>query len=137
MNVKRMEGALLNYWVARSAGLRIQLDTPQPGEKHDPESGQWHPETYHPATDWSHGGPVVAAEWYAIEDTLAEWFGSDWNHAKAIIDIPLLWFMRAYVASQFGDEVEDLGDADVSRGPTPVELAQRQLNTLRAMRQTQ
>ncbi len=134
MNVKRIEGSLLNFWVAKSAGLKILLESPSRGEKHDPDSGNWHPQTYHPASDWSHGGPIVANEWYAIEDILAEWFGQDWTGAKAIVESPLTWFMRAYVASQFGDEVEDIGSVNRSLAPTPVVLAQLQLNTLRALR---
>ena len=36
-----------------------------------------------------------------------EWFGAQWPHIPAISDNPLKWFMRAYVATQYGDEVED------------------------------
>jgi hypothetical protein len=137
MNVKRIEGSLLNFWVAKSVGLKILTKPPLPGEKHDPDNGHWHPQTYHPATDWSHAGPIVSNEWYVIEDTLAEWFGPDWTGAKAIKECPLLWFMRAFVASQFGDQLEDIGGADVSQAPNAVTLAQLQLDTLRTLRETQ
>ena len=107
MHIKRLDGALLNYWVARSAGLQLATTAPRPGLGHDPESGLWHPQTYCPASDWSQGGPIVANEWYGIEDQLVAWFGPDWPQIGAIRDAPLKWFMRAYVAMQFGDEVED------------------------------
>ena len=108
MNVKRLEGALLDFWVAKSAGLKLMAEPPQAGSQHDPESDSWHPDTFHPATNWSHAGPIVANEWFVIEDMLNEWFGPEWPVANMIIHFPLTWFMRAYVASQFGDEVEDI-----------------------------
>jgi hypothetical protein len=111
MNVKRLEPPLLNFWVARSAGLKLRSNTPTGGDVHDPESGTWHPKTYHPATNWSHAGPIVSNEWYGLEDILIEWFGAYWNTIPALTQEPLKWFMRAYVASQFGDEVEDLAHA--------------------------
>jgi hypothetical protein len=61
--------------------------------------------TYSPANDWSQGGPIVTNEWYAIEDMLLEWFGAEWPHIHAIVENPLKWFMRAYVATQYGNEV--------------------------------
>jgi hypothetical protein len=113
------------------------LDPPTPGTRHDPDSGFWHPYTFHPATNWSHAGPIVSNEWYVIEDVLLEWFGPDWCFVKAIMDFPLQWFMRAYVASQFGDQVEDVAGADVARAPNPVNLVQQQLNALRSQRPMQ
>ena len=64
MNVKRIEGRLLNFWVAKSAGLRLSDENPAPGKCHDPESGLWHPHTYNPANDWSHGGALVLCRWH-------------------------------------------------------------------------
>lgn len=111
MNIKRLDGALLNYWIARSAGLQLAAMEPKPGASHDPDNGMWHPMTYCPSSDWSLAGPIVSNEWFAIEDQLIAWFGSEWTHINAIVENPLKWFMRAYVATQFGDEVEDLSDA--------------------------
>jgi hypothetical protein len=107
MNVKRLESTALNYWVAKSAGLKLTPSRLEQSEQHDPESGFWHPRTYQPATDWSQGGPIVSNEWFGIEDILVGWFGPEWTQVNAITESPLKWFMRAYVASQFGDEVED------------------------------
>jgi len=107
MNVKRLDGRQLNYWVARSAGLKLSDQTQQPAARHDPESGVWHPHTFNPCSDWSQAGPILTGEWYSIEDALAEWFGPQWPHVPTVVETPLKWFMRAYVATQFGDEVED------------------------------
>lgn len=109
MNVKRLDGRQLNHWVAKSAGLTLSMDCQKPGTRHDPESGVWHPHTYNPANDWSQAGAIVSNEWFAIEDALVNWFGPQWPHIPAITENPLKWFMRAYVATQFGDEVEDTG----------------------------
>ena len=104
MNVKRLDGRLLNYWVARAAGLI-------PGA-----SDTWAPHRYNPANDWSHAGSIVAEEWFAIEDTLIEWFGQQWPHVPVVVQQPLKWFMRAYVATQFGNEVEEV------TSPMPLEF---------------
>lgn len=111
MNIKRLDGALLNYWIARSAGLQLASTEPRPGASHDPDNGLWHPMTYCPSSDWSLAGPIISNEWFSIEDQLITWFGTEWTHINAIVENPLKWFMRAYVATQFGDEVEDLSDA--------------------------
>jgi hypothetical protein len=108
MNVKRLDGRLLNFWVAKSAGLHLSVQDADPTKGHDPDSGFWHPHTYNPANDWSHAGPIVSVEWFAIEDMLVEWFGPHWSHIPVITDNPLKWFMRAYVGTQFGDEVEEV-----------------------------
>jgi hypothetical protein len=134
MNIKRVDGALLDFWVAKAAGLKMLPRDTLPGELHDPESGNWHPSNFHPSSDWSHGGALVASEWYAIEDMLIEWFGPHWPTAKAIADHPLPWFMRAYVATQFGDHVEEIGSENSYLAPSIVRLAQLQLNTLRSHR---
>lgn len=103
----RMDGRQLNYWVAKSAGLKLSPEHLKPGIPHDPESGFWHPHTYNPANDWSQAGPIVAEEWFNIDEVLTEWFGINWTHIPAINENPLKWFMRAYVATQFGNAVED------------------------------
>jgi hypothetical protein len=137
VNVKKIDGPLLNFWVAKSAGFKLLSEPPALGVHHDPDSGHWHPYNFHPATDWSHAGPILSNEWFVIEDILIEWFGPEWAHVKDVMDFPLQWFMRAYVGSQFGDQVEDIATSDVGAGPSPVLLAQLQLKSLRALRSPQ
>jgi hypothetical protein len=117
MNVKRLDGRLLNFWVAKSGGLSLSAQESDPSKVHDPDSGFWHPYTYNPASDWAHAGAIVSNEWFAIEDMLLEWFGPHWSHIPAITENPLTWFMRAYVATQFGDEVEEV------TAPAPLHVA--------------
>ncbi len=120
MNVKRLDGRQLNYWVAKSAGLKLSSDYQLPGTPHDPESGIWHPHTYNPANDWSQAGFILSSEWFTIEDALVEWFGLQWPHIPAISENPLKWFMRAYVATQYGDEVEETTPFDFVETAAPV-----------------
>lgn len=108
MNVKRLEGRLLNYWIARSAGLSLTDDARAFAPQEVRESMSLHPCHYNPANDWSHAGAIVAEHWFGIEDTLLDWFGEHWPHVPSVADNPLKWFMRAYVATQFGDEVEEV-----------------------------
>ncbi|MBS1142923.1 MAG: hypothetical protein H6R14_329 [Proteobacteria bacterium] len=108
MRVTSLDGALLDFWVAKSENLKLLPGIPEEGNSHEMRSGHWHPSTYHPSTDWSQGGEIVSNEWYAIEDALIAWFGHSWPFIKAITESPLKWFMRAYVKTKFGDEVEEL-----------------------------
>jgi hypothetical protein len=124
MNVKRLDGALLNFWIAKAAGLQLADTDPKPGNGHDPDSGFWHPVTYCPANDWSQAGTILSNEWFAIEDMLVAWFGPEWPHIHAIVERPLTWFMRAYVATQYGDEVEEMTEGahkfSASKNPSRV-----------------
>lgn len=108
MRVTSLDGALLDFWVAKSQNLTLLVSVPEDAHIHAMQSGCWHPSTYHPSTDWSQGGDIVSNEWYVIEDALIAWFGHSWPYIKAITESPLKWFMRAYVKAKFGDEVEDV-----------------------------
>jgi hypothetical protein len=108
VNVLKLDGALLDFWVAKSENLEFLDVAPEEKERLHHGSGYWHPSYYHPSSDWSQGGPIVANEWYGIEDALLEWFGAGWPYIKGITAAPLLWMMRAYVKTKFGNEVEDV-----------------------------
>lgn len=110
MDVRALNGALLDFWVAKAEGLQLDTDPLAANRPHDPESGRWHPQTYHPSTDWTQGGPIVSRDWYELEDHLIEWFGESWPVLEAFESAPLKWFMRAYVSIHFGGEVEDRVD---------------------------
>ncbi len=107
MKISRLDGPQLDFWVAKSSGLALMKDAPAEGSPHDPRSGQWHPANYRPSVNWAQGGPIVSNEWFQLEDVLSEWFGPSWSFVETVRRDPLKWFMRAYVASVFGDEVEE------------------------------
>ena len=114
MNVKRIEDALLDFWVAKAAGMRLLNQAPG---KHDPDSGSWHPDTFHPSRNWTHGGPLLCAEWYAVEDILNDWLSPDWSFVPVFREDPLKWFMRAYVALHYGETLEERGDIEDGSAP--------------------
>jgi hypothetical protein len=120
MNVKKIDGAILNFWVAKSGGLNYLIESSQPDDGQDGEGGGRSPQYFNPSAYWSHGGPIIANEWYVIEDILKGWFGPDWDAIGTVARNPLKWFMRAYVASMFGDEVEDVSLREASRVPAGV-----------------
>lgn len=108
MRVTSLDGALLDFWVAKSENLKLLSVLSGEEQSHVNGSGYWHPSTYHPSSDWSQGGEIISNEWYSIEDALIEWFGPGWPYIKAITESPLKWLMRAYVKTKFGDEVEEI-----------------------------
>lgn len=62
---------------------------------------------FDPSSRWDQGGPIIDKNWRLITEKLFDWFGTKWR--DSIDGKPgdtLRWFMRAYVASRFGDEVE-------------------------------
>ncbi len=69
MRVTSLDGALLDFWVAKSENLQLLPAIPENEQTRLNESGYWHPSTYHPSSDWSQGGPIISNEWYSIEDT--------------------------------------------------------------------
>jgi len=62
---------------------------------------------YAPSTDWAHGGPIIEREKIRIAYNFDEHiWEAGWDcHVKGWGDTPLIAAMRAYVASQLGDEV--------------------------------
>lgn len=116
MLVAELDGQLLDFWVAKSEGRELLAAVPGDAEKFDPSACRWwHPDVYRPSSNWAQGGAVIANEWYEIESVLIGWFGGKWPYLKLIVDNPLKWFLRAFVASKFGDEVEDSAAIDILR----------------------
>jgi hypothetical protein len=115
MKVTRLDGSLLDFWVAKSEGLKLLLERPQDTDEDVIGNGFWHPEIYRPSSNWIQGGPIVSNEWYELETVLNEWFGLGWPYIKAIKDEPLKWLMRAYVATKFGEVVEEIEEMEFPR----------------------
>ncbi|RFO97144.1 hypothetical protein DIC66_08345 [Rhodoferax lacus] len=111
MHATRLQGERLDAWVAKAAGLQRQTLVPQPGERYDADGPSWHPDTFHPSVDWTHAARFLMDDWYNLEDCIANWFGPDWSLVPAFKAEPLAWFMRAFVATHFGEVLEDSAPA--------------------------
>jgi hypothetical protein len=104
MRVNTLTAPLLNFWAAKAAGTRIRIEGNQPSVD-DPEAG--HAVPFQPGIDWSQAFPIIADDWFDVETVLIDWFGPNWPHTREIRENALTWFVRAFVAVKFGDEVEN------------------------------
>lgn len=109
MKTSELTGALLDYWVARAAGViparagALLVDG----------------KPYFPSTNWAHGGPIIEHArielrhfndgWCAQILNKPYFYGTDYSTVGTggRINTPLIAAMRCYVASKFGDEVPD------------------------------
>ena len=123
--VSRLEGAELDYWVARALGFNAVICTQQNQEtfsRADAVEGCLYirlggPETkYSPSRRWNEAGPIIEREGitliHFVSGDSSSWgaeygrahycdtVGTEWNAAK-----PLIAAMRCFVASKFGETV--------------------------------
>lgn len=104
MRTAELTGALLDYWVARAEGYKWADDiTPDQARGVPPYS-----------TDWAQGGPIIERERPSVDACCGDegWYVRS-RHAPCDGDqffgnTLLEAAMRAYVASKFGDVVEDV-----------------------------
>jgi hypothetical protein len=110
MKTSELEGALLDYWVARAEGLDAELSD---GVCFIPRTGV----IFRASTNWAQGGPIIERERIEINPRSDrgywEWCAvpllndAEWWERFQYGITPLVAAMRAYVASKFGDEVAD------------------------------
>lgn len=138
MKVTELEGAMLDYWVAKASGF----EHTSAREAAFALDGQTNPRIFttragairlaredsvtawNPSTDWACGGPIIErAEIQLMRmDSMhgllripePYWVGHIAYQKPVAGDTPLVAAMRAYVASKFGDEV----DAPISKEET-------------------
>jgi hypothetical protein len=98
MKTSELTGAQLDYWVAKAEGKTPTVDDQM---------------RFMPASDWSQGGPIIERERIGLAFGKAEWFAegndppTDYKRRVYKASTPLVAAMRAYVASKFGDEVDE------------------------------
>ena len=122
MKVAELEGALLDYWVARALGYASREDVPSN------LTGEWSEggfkNDWTPSTDWAQGGPIIERANITLLDPMLCNSGLWEAFMGAFLDVrssdilgmvaqgagptPLIAAMRAYVASKFGEEVPDI-----------------------------
>jgi len=117
MKTADLEGALLDYWVAKALGIPVS------GPSHtlvcavpysiEADGG----DAFSPSTNWSHGGPLIEREKICLEWSTEGWDAcrmTEELEMKMMPDIhrkegptPLLAAMRCFVAQKYGEEVPD------------------------------
>lgn len=137
MKVTELSGALLDYWVARTDETWKRAHEMFPAWTLDPTfsgvelisstSGEQEcilipnnpfrqdRKPFNPSSEWLYGGPIIERERITISPAYrGEGWGAYINGCCYESDdpdqtgpTPLIAAMRAYVASKFGDEVQD------------------------------
>lgn len=132
MKVSELEGAELDYWVAKALGLPVEMLTP--GEAKIPREpkpgGHW----YEFSSKWEQGGPIIEREGICLVANATRWPKTEVHGWRAGLDIEaheghsysehtsdmayiemrneyngktsLIAAMRCFVASKFGETVE-------------------------------
>lgn len=111
MKVSELNPPELDYWVAKAEDWEVRMQAPPHWSVYDEIMEMWlHGPSF--SLDWQYGGPIIESKhidlqkmmytdigWYAI----VPGEGNKGKHA----DTPLIAAMRAYVASKFGEEVNE------------------------------
>lgn len=118
MRVAELEGALLDYWVARADNLpKPHVDDgfcwiEEPACDGDPAGAL--DAAFAPSSDWAQCGPIIERAHIHLVPAAAgddvSWTGAVPAGANTIEQTgatPLIAAMRAFVASHFGDSVAD------------------------------
>lgn len=112
IKVSELTGAMLDYWAGKANGLGPFIY----GDKCYIPTGDGVGTLYSPSTDWLQGGPISEREQFAVIPVVGgTWCvernvptgGDDYDVAEARGDTVLIAAMRCFVASKFGDEVDD------------------------------
>jgi len=116
MKVSDLSGAELDYWVIKAGGreARFLAEVAQilrPQYEHRGIGSIWF--TFQPSTEWRDGGPIIERELIGLQAVADGWFaGICRPPAPGMRDgrgpTPLIAAMRCFVASKFGENVEEL-----------------------------
>lgn len=110
MKVAELEGTLLDYWVARAEGYKVDISFERGLNENlcvfiSGELTDWAP-----STDWAQGGPIIEREHIEIRLHGKEPFARIYGEPQRLGEFgstALIAAMRAYVASKYGEEVPD------------------------------
>ncbi|NKI68891.1 DUF2591 domain-containing protein [Collimonas pratensis] len=122
MEINKLSGALLDFWVARSEGDTAEILTDEKGDfcvrEHRLESGSVTRGPFEPSSNWMDGGGIIQREGIGIAKLFqsvdgAIEYGKEWAALALDDEIvmegpdPLTAAMRVFVASKFGESVPD------------------------------
>ena len=129
MNVAELEGALLDYWVARIEGGNPTLEDWRFGSGETTCIAQirsFERVPFQPSLDWLVGGPIIERELKALQEggghgiwRTLEAYKCQFTKDGYVGEGPtiLVAAMRAYVASKYGAELTD--DLALTSRPHP------------------
>jgi len=126
MKTSDLDGAMLDYWVARALGISVSGHPPvlvcSVPYSIEADGG----DTFRPSTNWGHGGPLIENEkitvvsgqverrgsvgWLAVKGAeIAAWNGEGdiKGTAEAHGKTQLIAAMRCFCLAKFGEEVDD------------------------------
>ena len=118
VKVSELEGVELDYWVAMAHDKDGGEHWIEDGKTY--KGGYWSGHStpkrmcgllWRPSKDWSQGGPLIDEYWEAISSQLDNWSFEDcgeyspWQAWETFQKNKLVWFMRALVASKYGDTI--------------------------------
>lgn len=114
--VDSLEGALLDFWVAKAAGAEFRYAWAFDGSQNERRTflenwgteQAWGIGRFEPSSDWGHGGPFVEKYKIRVYPSIHEGYWDaklgNWTVGGKT---PLIAAMRAFVASKFGGEVDN------------------------------
>lgn len=110
MKVCDLQGAALDYWVARAQNWRQDILPVTQAAAWFDERGRFTDvvKDYRPSEDWAIGGPLI--EKYCLTPQYRDYGGwrVDTLLTTSLGDTPLQAICRAVVRAAFGDEVEEV-----------------------------
>ena len=117
MKVAELEGALLDYWVAKAEGLEIDSAFEKGLHPHLYVFGDGDLADFAPSSNWGDGGPLIERGLISLlflpadspDRTQDRWEAFTNSEGPSFESAsPLVAAMRAHVASKFGDDVPDI-----------------------------
>lgn len=110
MKTNELQGALLDYWVAKAEGEIVEIihgHCVRPVSRYHDEIQY---EMYNPSFDWARGGPLIEKYRMDLAKIVHSWWAiavTDGRAHDTRGDTPLQAVCRAVVRAAFGDEVPD------------------------------
>lgn len=117
MKVSELEGALLDWWVAKAEGHRVRNVDNELIVFYEGGDDTGRKETrgpvFAPSSDWADGGRIIERERILIRPVIphGNWFANKSKYPEPAHILgkgptPLIAAMRCFVASKFGEEVK-------------------------------
>ena len=116
MKTNELQGAALDWAVAKCEGYACQFDDEVSGAWLIPQEGYLHAEKplslMRYSTNWAQGGPIIERERLWLQPEIGKegagnaWYCVAMSAHDAYGETPLIAAMRCLVASKLGDEIE-------------------------------